>query len=264
MTLEVKNICFAYHTKAVGTKNQLGPRVLDNVSFTLQEGEMVAFLGKNGAGKTTLLRIILGFLPQISGEVLLDGKSVRAMSLKDRAKTIAYIPQFSQSAFAYTVKEEVLMGRSPYISNFSRPSKDDEKLAEQIMEELGILNLQARPTNEISGGEKQLVLIARALMQNAKLLILDEPTSFLDYSNQLLVLEKAMELTKRGYCCLYSTHNPDLALCYSNRVLAMQNGKIAFSVAPQELENTDALSSIYGRKLNVEKASNGRLICVPQ
>lgn len=263
MKLEVKNVSFAYHSKAVGAKDEHGPLVLNDVSFTLEEGEMVAFLGKNGAGKTTLLRIIPGFLSPISGDVLIDGNSVRSMSLKTKAKTIAYIPQFSHTAFAYTVRESVLMGRSPYISTFSKPTKEDEKLAESVMEELGILNLENRPTNEISGGERQLVLIARALMQNAKLLILDEPTSFLDYSNQLLVLEKAIELTHKGYCCLYSTHNPDLALCYSSRVLAMKDGQVAFSVRPEQLENSDALSSIYGRKLGVEKASNGRLICIP-
>lgn len=263
MKLEVKDITFAYHSKAVGAKDEHGPLVLNQVSFTLGEGEMVAFLGKNGAGKTTLLRIIPGFLSPLSGEVLIDGVSVRSMTLKDKAKAIAYIPQFSHSAFAYTVREVVLMGRSPYISTFSKPTKEDETLADSVMIDLGILSLAKRPINEISGGERQLVLIARALMQKAKLLILDEPTSFLDYSNQLLVLEKAIELTKKGYCCLYSTHNPDLALCYSTRVLAMKDGQVAFSVKPEELENSDALSSIYGRKLSIERASNGRLICIP-
>lgn len=264
MKLEVKNISFAYHSKAVGAKSKQGPLVLDKVSFSLDDGEMVAFLGKNGAGKTTLLRIIPGFLPPISGDVLIDGISVNSMNLQDKAKVIAYIPQFSHTAFAYTVMESVLMGRSPYISTFGKPTKEDEEQARKVMDELGILSLENRPTNEISGGERQLVLIARALMQNAKLLILDEPTSFLDYSNQLLVLEKAVELTKKGYCCLYSTHNPDLALSYSSRVIAMKDGQLAFSVEPQELENSDALSSIYGRKLKVERISNGRLICVPQ
>ena len=224
----------------------------------------MAFLGKNGAGKTTLLRIIPSFLTPLSGDILVDEVSVRSMSLHDKAKAIAYIPQFSQTAFAYTVKESVLMGRSPYISMFSRPSKQDEKRAFEILDELGILDLAGRPTNEISGGERQLVLIARALMQDAKLLILDEPTSFLDYSNQLLVLEKTMELTRKGYACLYSTHNPDLALAYSTRVLAMDKGKIAFSMKPEELEGSDALSSIYKRSLIVERTQAGRLICVPQ
>ncbi len=264
MKLEVKNICFAYHSKAVGSKAQQGPLVLNNVSFTLKDGEMVAFLGKNGAGKTTLLRIIPGFLAPLSGSVLLDDVPVHSMPLQEKAKVIAYIPQFSHTAFAYTVMEEVLMGRSPYISTFGKPSKEDEQQARAVMQDLGILHLENRPTNEISGGERQLVLIARALMQNAKLLILDEPTSFLDYSNQLLVLEKATELTKKGYCCLYSTHNPDLALSYSSRVLAMKDGQVAFSMKPKELENSDALSSIYGRNLRVERTSNGRLICVPQ
>ncbi len=275
MKLEVQNVSYTYEhdRKPMGLHNphdfqtriyKTDAIVLNDVSFSISSGEMIAFLGKNGAGKTTLLRIIPSFLTPLSGDVLIDGVSVHSMPLQDKAKAIAYIPQFSQTAFAYTVKESVLMGRSPHISLFSKPSKNDERRALEILEELGILALVDRPTNEISGGERQLVLIARALMQDAKLLILDEPTSFLDYSNQLLVLEKTYELVKKGYACLYSTHNPDLALAYSTRVLAMDKGKIAFSMKPEELEGSDALSSIYKRPLIVERTQAGRLICVPQ
>lgn len=275
MKLEVQNVSYTYEhdRKPMGLHNphdfqtriyKTDALVLNDVSFSISSGEMIAFLGKNGAGKTTLLRIIPSFLTPLSGDVLIDGVSVHSMPLQDKAKAIAYIPQFSQTAFAYTVRESVLIGRSPYISMFSRPSMQDEKRAFEILDELGILDLASRPTNEISGGERQLVLIARALMQDAKLLILDEPTSFLDYSNQLLVLEKTYELVKKGYACLYSTHNPDLALAYSTRVLAMDKGKIAFSMKPEELEGSDALSSIYKRPLIVERTQAGRLICVPQ
>lgn len=285
MKLEVRNVSYTYaHTRGYKPSAQANTKagikantktdikantkadalVLNDVSFSISSGEMIAFLGKNGAGKTTLLRIIPSFLTPLSGDVLIDGVSVHSMPLQDKAKAIAYIPQFSQTAFAYTVRESVLMGRSPHISLFSKPSKNDERRALEILEELGILALVDRPTNEISGGERQLVLIARALMQDAKLLILDEPTSFLDYSNQLLVLEKTYELVKKGYACLYSTHNPDLALAYSTRVLALDKGKIAFSMKPEELEGSDALSSIYKRPLIVERTQAGRLICVPQ
>lgn len=287
MKLEVQNVSYTYaharkpsakaNTKAdiktnikadaktdIKANTKADALVLNDVSFSISSGEMIAFLGKNGTGKTTLLRIIPSFLTPLGGDVLIDGVPVHSMSLQDKAKAIAYIPQFSQTAFAYTVKESVLMGRSPHISLFSKPSKNDERRALEILEELGILALADRPTNEISGGERQLVLIARALMQDAKLLILDEPTSFLDYSNQLLVLEKTYELVKKGYACLYSTHNPDLALAYSTRVLAMDKGKIAFSMKPEELEGSDALSSIYKRPLIVERTQAGRLICVPQ
>lgn len=275
MKLEVQNVSYTYEhdRKPMGLHNphdfqtriyKTDTLVLKDVSFTISSGEMVAFLGKNGAGKTTLLRIIPSFLTPLGGDVLIDGVPVHSMSLQDKAKAIAYIPQFSQMAFAYTVKESVLMGRSPHISLFSKPSREDERRALEILQELGILALADRPTNEISGGERQLVLIARALMQDARLLILDEPTSFLDYSNQLLVLEKTYELVKKGYACLYSTHNPDLALAYSTRVLAMDKGKIAFSMKPEELEGSDALSSIYKRPLIVERTQAGRLICVPQ
>lgn len=286
MKLEVQNVSYTYEhdSKPMGLHNphdrkpmglhnphdfqtriyKTDTLVLKDVSFTISSGEMIAFLGKNGAGKTTLLRIIPSFLTPLGGDVLIDGVPVHSMSLQDKAKAVAYIPQFSQTAFAYTVKESVLMGRSPHISLFSKPSREDERRALEILQELGILALADRPTNEISGGERQLVLIARALMQDARLLILDEPTSFLDYSNQLLVLEKTYELVKKGYACLYSTHNPDLALAYSTRVLAMDKGKIAFSMKPEELEGSDALSSIYKRPLIVERTQAGRLICVPQ
>ena len=289
MKLEVRNVSYTYaHTHArkpsakantkadiktnikadaktdIKANTKADALVLNDVSFSISSGEMIAFLGKNGAGKTTLLRIIPSFLTPLGGDVLIDGVSVRSMSLQDKAKAIAYIPQFSQTAFAYTVRESVLMGKSPHISLFNKPSKNDERRALEILEELGILALADRPTNKISGGERQLVLIARALMQDAKLLILDEPTSFLDYSNQLLVLEKTYELVKKGYACLYSTHNPDLALAYFTRVLAMDKGKIAFSKKPEELEGSDALSSIYKRPLIVERTQTGRLICVPQ
>lgn len=269
MKLEVQNVSYSYArgrncNPSAKANTKTDSLVLNDVSFSISSGEMVAFLGRNGAGKTTLLRIIPSFLTPLSGDVLIDKVPVRSMTLQDKAKAIAYIPQFSQTAFAYTVKESVLMGRSPHISMFSRPSLQDEKHALEVLEELGILDLANRPTNEISGGERQLVLIARALMQDAKLLILDEPTSFLDYSNQLLVLEKAYELVRKGYACLYSTHNPDLALVYSTRVLAMDKGRIAFSVKPEELEGSDALSSIYKRPLMVERTHTGRLICVPQ
>lgn len=269
MKLEVQNVSYTYahthaHKPSAKANTKADALVLNDVSFSISSGEMIAFLGKNGAGKTTLLRIIPSFLTPLGGDVLIDGVPVHSMSLQDKAKAIAYIPQFSQTAFAYTVRESVLMGKSPHISLFNKPSKNDERRALEILEELGILALADRPTNKISGGERQLVLIARALMQDAKLLILDEPTSFLDYSNQLLVLEKTYELVKKGYACLYSTHNPDLALAYSTRVLAMDKGKIAFSKKPEELEGSDALSSIYKRPLIVERTQAGRLICVPQ
>lgn len=265
MKLEVRNVSYSYARRTKGPSlEKPDALVLDDVSFTMDTGEMIAFLGKNGAGKTTLLRIIPSFLRPLAGEVLVDGSRISDMPLEERAKAIAYIPQFSQSAFAYTVQESVLMGRSPYISVFGKPSKGDEDKALDVLDELGIAELAQRPTTEVSGGERQLVLIARALMQDARILILDEPTSFLDYSNQMLVLEKALELSKKGYSCLYSTHNPDLALAYSTKVLAMDKGRIAFMKKPAELEGSDMLSRIYGRPLSVERTANGRLICVPQ
>ena len=254
MTLEIRDLRFSYREH----------QVLKGISLSVSEGEMVSLLGRNGAGKTTLLRLIPGFLKAPSSSILIDGRPVAEMSLRERATYMAYIPQITRSVFPYSVRTSILMGCSNRLGLFRNPGPAEEQRVEQV---IGLLNLQeiaGRNMETISGGERQLVLIARALMQDARLLILDEPTSFLDYSNQLLVLERVEDLVRRGYSCIYSTHNPDLALMHSTRAVVMNDGQIVFDQEPSVLLGRDVLSRVYGRQIDVVRTGNGGMVCIPQ
>ena len=254
MTLEIRDLRFCYREH----------QVLNGISLTVSDGEMVSLLGRNGAGKTTLLRLIPGFLKSNPDVILIDGRPVAEMSLRERATYMAYIPQITRSVFPYSVRTSILMGCSNRLGLFRNPGPAEEQRVEQV---IGLLNLQeiaSRNMETISGGERQLVLIARALMQDARLLILDEPTSFLDYSNQLLVLEKVEDLVKKGYSCIYSTHNPDLALMHSTRAVVMNDGQIVFDQKPSALLGSDVLSRVYGRNIKVVETENGGMVCIPQ
>ena len=254
MTLEIRDLCFSYREH----------QVLKGISLSMSDGEMISLLGRNGAGKTTLLRLIPGFLKSNPASILIDGRPVAEMSLRERATYMAYIPQITRSVFPYSVRTSILMGCSNRLGLFRNPGSAEEQRVEEV---IGLLNLQEianRNMETISGGERQLVLIARALMQDARLLILDEPTSFLDYSNQLLVLEKVEDLVRHGYSCIYSTHNPDLALMHSTRSVIMDDGRIVFDQNPSALLGSDVLSKVYGRNIKVVETENGGMVCIPQ
>lgn len=254
MTLEIRDLRFCYREH----------QVLNGISLTISDGEMVSLLGRNGAGKTTLLRLIPGFLKSNPASILIDGKPVSEMSLRERATYMAYIPQITRSVFPYSVRTSILMGCSNRLGLFQNPGQAEEQRVEEVIELLNLQEIAGRNMETISGGERQLVLIARALMQDARLLILDEPTSFLDYSNQLLVLEKVGELVKKGYSCIYSTHNPDLALMHSTRAVVMNDGRIVFDEKPSALLGSDVLSRVYGRHIDVVQTENGTMVCIPQ
>ena len=254
MTLDIRDLCFSYRDH----------HVLDKVNLRVGDGEMVSLLGRNGAGKTTLLRLIPGFLKAGSGSISIDGTPVGEMKLRERASLMAYIPQITRSAFPYSVRTSILMGCSNRLSLLQSPGRKEEEKVEQMIELLNLYSIADRTMENISGGERQLVLVARALMQDARLLILDEPTSFLDYSNQLLVLEKVRDLVDKGYSCIYSTHNPDLALMHSTRVVAMAEGTVVYDDVPENLIGNDVLSRLYGRRINIVRTERGSLACIPE
>ena len=253
MILEVKDLSFSYRDH----------RVLNGLNLKITDGEMIALLGKNGAGKTTLLRLIPSFLKCTQGTISIDSVPVKDLKLKDRAGYMAYIPQITRSAFPYSVRTSILMGASNRLPMFQSPGRKEEPRVEQIIDLLNLHQIADRNMDTISGGERQLVLIARALMQDARLLILDEPTSFLDYSNQLMVLERIGDLVNKGYSCIYSTHNPDLALGHSNRIVIMSEGHISFDGSAVELIGTDILSKVYGRSIEVVRTERGGIVCIP-
>ncbi len=253
MTLEIRDLRFSYKDH----------KVLDGLNLKVSDGEMVALLGKNGAGKTTLMRLIPAFLKCSEGSITIDGVQVRDIGIRQRAAYMAYIPQISRIAFPYPVRTSILMGASSRLSMFQSPGKADEQKVEGIIDLLNLRHIADRNMENISGGERQLVLIARALMQDARLLILDEPTSFLDYSNQLMVLERIGDLVRKGYSCIYSTHNPDLALGHSSRVIVMSDGLISFDGKPDDLVGTNVLSDVYGRQIEIVRTDRGGIACIP-
>lgn len=255
--VKVENISFSYPAK----------HVLRSVSFTLEEGKSIALLGRNGCGKSTLLQVMLALLPPEAGSVTIEGRNLRDMKIKERASQLAYIPQYSQDAFASRVIDSVVMGKAATLSLFDKPSKADYRDAESILEKLDIAHLMARTTDKLSGGERQLVLIARALMQRARVLLLDEPTASLDYSNQMMVMETIKKLTNDGYSALFSTHNPEQALMYADSILILDDGVSEFIDEPESLVYTNRLSRLYGKDLYlsvIETGSNRRIVCLPK
>ena len=255
--LKIENLAFSYP----------GNKVLEAVSFTLNSGKSIAILGRNGSGKSTLLKLILGSIKQDEGTIEINGIPSNNLKDRERAKHIAYIPQYSNDAFPERVIDSVVMGKARELSIFSKPSKKDYLEAEEKLAEIGILNLKNRPIDKLSGGERQLVLIARALLQDAKILLLDEPTASLDYSNQIMVMERIKELSKNGYSSLFSTHNPEHALMYADSILLLDNNKSEFIENPETLLSSDRLSKLYGRDLYlsvVDTGDNRRIVCLPK
>ena len=232
MSIDVKDLSFAYGKQ----------QVLRQVSFRTSPGQLVAVLGPNGAGKSTLFRCILGFLPRYRGEIALCGHDLRSLDRRSLARLAAYIPQSSAPVYNYTVRDTVLMGADP----FHAPGPSQQETADRVLETLGIRNLADRGINEISGGERQLALIARALVQNAEILIMDEPSANLDFGNQQRVLAQIRPLTARGYTVLLSTHNPEHALHYAHRVLALQGGHIAADGPTETALTPQLLQTLYG------------------
>lgn len=236
MTIAAKNLSIGYRDRLVGS----------GLSISLREGESLALLGPNGGGKTTLLKTLLGLLPPREGEVMLNGKALSTILVRERAQLIGYVPQVHTGTFAFTVETVVLMGRTAYGSLFSRPGAKDIAVARQMLERLGILHLADRSYTEISGGERQLVLLARALAQEPRFVVLDEPTASLDFGNQGKVLREVETLTSAGLGVLFTTHDPNHALRAAQRVCLLRAGTIVAEGKTNEILTREKLESLYG------------------
>jgi len=238
--------------------------VLSDVSFTLGSGQFLSLLGPNGVGKSTLFRCILRLLSSYQGKILIDGRDIRGLSTAEMAKCIAYIPQSHHPTFNYTVFDMVLMGTTAQRGSFSSPGKEQEARAAQALEKMGISDFAGRYYAHLSGGERQLVLIARALAQQSHLLLMDEPTANLDYGNQIRVLQRIRQLAQEGYCILQSTHNPDQAYLFSHEILAMKDGQIIAHGAPADVLNKQLIQALYGIDVEVEHLCQDKFrVCVP-
>ena len=199
-------------------------KIFEDVCFSVSSGEILAILGPNGAGKTTMLRCITGMLNWQKGESRLDGKNIRTMPERKLWQRMAYVPQAKSASFAYTAFETVLLGRSSHLNAFSLPKQEDVDKAREAMERLGIVHLAEKKCSAISGGELQMVLIARALASEPEILILDEPESNLDFKNQLIVLDTITKLAQKGMACIFNTHYPEHALQRSHKALLLNKG----------------------------------------
>ena len=233
-----------------------GPRrVLSEVSFSLQRGELLCLLGPNGSGKTTLLRTLLGLLPPQSGEVLLLDRPLSEWSRKALARHIGYVPQAHAGLFAFTVLDIVLMGSAAHVGRFAAPSAKDRAIAMQCLETLGIAALAECIYTQVSGGERQLALIARALAQEPALLFMDEPTASLDFGNQLRVLEHLLQLRERGIAILMSTHQPEHALRCADRTALVGEGGLIAVGATANVATVENLARLYRVPENAIAAS---------
>lgn len=221
------------------------PPVLDELNISLKEGSITAILGPNGAGKTTLLFLALGWLKPWKGEILLSGQPLENFSRRALGQQIALIPQSEHNPFEYTVLEYVLLGRAPYLPPLGMPSSDDEKIAYEALENVGIASLYDHSMLALSGGEHQLVLAARALAQEPKILLLDEPTSHLDLSNKYRLVNILKRLQQQGATILMTTHEPDIALAVCDEAILMEKGRVLAAGPPDEIITGDNLTKIY-------------------
>jgi iron complex transport system ATP-binding protein len=237
--------------------------VAGNISLVLRPGEVTCLLGPNGVGKTTLFKTLLGLIPPLAGQVVIGGRDLAALSRAAVARHIAYVPQAYISDFAYTVLDLVVMGRTAYLGAFAAPGRTDYAIAMEALGALGIAGLADRDANRISGGQRQLALIARALAQRAGAVVMDEPTASLDLGNRLMVLGRITALAKDGLAVLISTHEPEQAFAIADRVAVLGPGN-HFVTGPVDAVLTPGeLTRLYGVPLSVERTSSGRLVVVP-
>lgn len=237
--------------------------VVADISLDVKEGEVLCLLGPNGAGKTTLFKTLLGLIHPLAGEITLDGKPLTSISARDRAARMAYVPQAHAGVFAYTVLDVVLMGRTARLGLFESPGKADEQAAMEALKSIGIERLAGDDYTRISGGERQLTLIARALAQGTSMLVLDEPTANLDFGNSARVLARVAALAKQGYAIVLSTHEPDHALSIGTKVVIVQEGRITATGTPQEIVTSERLSSLYNIGVAVERTESGGKVARP-
>lgn len=248
--LEAQNLSIAYGHKTV----------LEDISFTFEAGESVFLLGKNGAGKSTLFKALLGFLSPASGRIEINDKNLAAYSQKELAQTIAYIPQKPNAVFPYTVFEMVLMGTTAQLRALQTPGAKEEKRAVAALERLNILRLAERPFPQISGGEQQLAIIARAIAQNSRILLMDEPCASLDYGNQIMVLEMIDQLVQDGYLIFQSSHDPNHAFQYGSKAVVLNQHHLEVSGAPAEVLTSELLQKIYQVPLEVVEVQDEKVV----
>lgn len=252
--LEVKDLAFGFPGRTVGRE----------VSFSLGAGEVMCVLGPNGGGKTTLFRTLLGLLERHAGSIRIEDQPLEKLSRGEIARRTGYVPQGHAAYFAFTVREFVLMGRTAHLGAFASPAATDSLVVSRVLESLGIAALAERPVTEISGGERQLALVARALAQQPRLLVLDEPTAGLDFGNQMRVLERISNLSEKGMSILFSSHHPDHAFMCAGRALLLGEGRALEVGRPRDVIRADTLQRLYGVPAQVLSTEAGMHAFLPR
>ena len=242
MILELRNAACGYSA---------GAPIVKNVNMKLESGDVCCILGPNGVGKTTLFKTILNLIPPLSGQVCIDGENTRGWKPQKLSRYMAYVAQAHTPTFPYLVKEVAMMGRLGQIGAMGQPDRKDHEIVEQALEDMGIRHLRDVPYSDISGGERQLLMIARALVQQPKMLIMDEPTASLDYGNMVLVMENIRRLAERGLCVVFTTHMPDQAfMCRAKTALLLRGQPAIFGEADAVITERN-LYEAYHAKIQI-------------
>ncbi len=252
------------HGLAIGYRDRI---VCRGIELTMPAGSITCLLGPNGGGKTTLFRTLLGLIPPRDGRVTIDGRAIDSMSRLELARRVGYVPQSATPAFSFSAREMVLLGRTAHLGAFGAPGRDDHHIVGQALRSVGIDTLADRPVTELSGGERQLVTIARALAQQSPFIVLDEPTSSLDFGNQIRILRLLRRLADEGHGLIVSTHDPDQALSIADRVAILGQGRLLAVGPPERVITGESLASTYGVEVDVVEVEVGgrrQRLCVPR
>lgn len=232
-----------------------GQAILRDANLTFESGEVVCLLGPNGVGKTTLFKTMLGFLAPVAGRVTIDGRPRSDLTRRQFARLVAYVPQLHEPPFPYSVLDVVLAGCASRLGPLATPSREDYDRAEATLDEMGVSYLRDMTFTEISGGEQQMTLIARALVQDPKMLVMDEPTAALDFGNQVRVLSCVRRLAEQGRGVIMTSHNPDHAFLCCSRAVLIRRDHTILDGAVDEVVSEANLNAAYGIRVRITEAT---------
>lgn len=252
--IEIENAEFSYNNRE---------KIFQDINLSVGKGEVLCILGPNGTGKTTLIKCLNCLLRLNSGNIFLSGEDIYSFNKTDLARQIGYIPQGHSPVFPFTVLDVVLMGRAPHLDSMSSPSKKDYFIAQECLEKLNMAHMSDKPYTELSGGEKQLIFFARVLAQKPDILLLDEPTSHLDFGNQMRTLNLINKMAGSGFTVVMSSHFPDHAFISADKVAIMKDCSLIDYGTPDEVITEENLEKAYNIGVKIMDLDRGRKVCIP-